>query len=79
MVTGGPGYIGSHTVVELLKNYFKVIIIDDLSNSEQFILDRIEQISRVRPAFYKQDLCKLNAVERIFNEHNIDVVIHFAA
>ena len=52
LVTGGLGYIGSHTVVELINNNFDVIIIDDLSNSEKFILENIEEITGKKPVFY---------------------------
>ena len=79
LVTGGLGYIGSHTVVELISEGFTVIIVDNLSNSEKFILDRIEQISGTRPLFYENDLCDIAAVQNIFQLHRIDVVIHFAA
>ena len=79
LVTGGLGYIGSHTVVELISEGFTVIIADNLSNSEKFILDRIEKISGSRPLFYEMDLCDITAVEKIFKAHQIDVVIHFAA
>jgi UDP-glucose 4-epimerase len=79
LVTGGLGYIGSHTVVELIQKGFEVIIIDNLSNSEKFILERIEQITSVKPVFYEADLCNAIAVEKIFSGHSIDVVIHFAA
>ncbi|MGE5108597.1 MAG: UDP-glucose 4-epimerase GalE [Sphingobacteriales bacterium] len=79
LVTGGLGYIGSHTVVELLNEGFKVLIVDNLSNSEKFILDRIEQITRVRPLFYENDLCEADTVQKIFSDTIIDVVIHFAA
>ncbi|SMO62304.1 UDP-glucose 4-epimerase GalE [Solitalea koreensis] len=80
LVTGGTGYIGSHTVVELINAGFETVIIDDLSNSEQFILDRIEQITGVCPTFYNIDLCDKDAVEDVFSkEKNIVSVIHFAA
>lgn len=79
LVTGGLGYIGSHTVVELIKEDFEVIIVDNLSNSEPFILDRIEEISGLRPVFYEKDVCNLPEVEKIFKAHSIDLVVHFAA
>ena len=79
MVTGGLGYIGSHTTVELIKEGFAVIIADNLSNSEKYILDRIEEISSVRPVHYEEDLCDETAVQKIFSAHSIDAVIHFAA
>lgn len=80
LVTGGTGYIGSHTVVELINAGYEAVIVDDLSNSERFILDRIEQITGVKPAFYQFDLCDKDKVEELFaTEKNIDAVIHFAA
>ncbi len=79
LVTGGLGYIGSHTAVELIETGYKVIIMDNLCNSERFILDRIEQITGVRPLFYEEDLCDTDAVYEIFSQHSIDTVIHFAA
>ncbi len=79
LVTGGAGYIGSHTVVELIEDGFEVIVIDDLSNSEVFILERIKQITKTAPLFYKKDLCGYEDVKKIFSSHSIDVVIHFAA
>lgn len=79
LVTGGLGYIGSHNVVELINEGFDVIIIDNLSNSERFILDRIQAITNVKPAFYEFDLCDEDAIRSIFEKNIIDVVIHFAA
>lgn len=79
LVTGGLGYIGSHTVVELFEEGFEVIIIDNLSNSEKFILDRIKTITGKSPLFYEKDLCCYNDIKDIFTTHAIDVVIHFAA
>jgi len=79
LVTGGLGYIGSHTVVELIQNNFNVIIVDNLSNAELFILDRIEKITGVRPVFYQKDLCEAAGLKEIFDQHAIEVVIHFAA
>ncbi|UKJ08420.1 UDP-glucose 4-epimerase GalE [Solitalea lacus] len=80
LVTGGTGYIGSHTVVELINAGYETVIADNLSNSERFILDRIEQIAGVRPKFYEIDLCDKAKVEDLFNaESDIKAVIHFAA
>lgn len=79
LVTGGMGYIGSHTTVELINKGFNVIIIDNLSNSERFILDRIEQITGTRPVFYEFDLCDEQQLSKVMSSHHIDVVIHFAA
>lgn len=78
LVTGGTGYIGSHTVVELLNEAYNVIILDNLSNSKIKVLDRIEQITQKRPIFYKADLLNPDELHRIFSEHKIDAVIHFA-
>ena len=79
LVTGGLGYIGSHTTVELIGEGFDVVIIDNLSNAEKFMLDRIETITRIRPVFYEMDCCDEKAVQQVFADHAIDVVIHFAA
>lgn len=80
LVTGGTGYIGSHTAVELIKEGFEVIIVDDLSNSQLEVLDGIEKISGKRPAFYQFDLCDRDAVDNFFvREPDITGVIHFAA
>ncbi len=80
LVTGGTGYIGSHTVVALIEQGFDVVIADNLCNSELFILDRIEEISGVRPRFYQIELCNLSEIESLFiKEKSIKAVIHFAA
>lgn len=79
LVTGGLGYIGSHTVVELLNNNFDVVIIDDLSNSEKFILKNIEEVSGKKPAFYPFDLKRKELLKQVFDAHKIDGCIHFAA
>ncbi|MEI6945574.1 UDP-glucose 4-epimerase GalE [Paraflavisolibacter sp. H34] len=79
MVTGGLGYIGSHTVVELQQKGSTVVIVDNLSNSEAFILDRIEAITSVRPVFYRADAGDAATLRRIFQRHRPEVVIHFAA
>lgn len=80
LVTGGLGFIGSHTVVELIQSGFNPIIADDLSNSELFILDRIEQITGIRPKFYHSDICDINKLKKIFEENpDIKSCIHFAA
>lgn len=79
LVTGGTGYIGSHTVVELLKLGKRVIIVDNLSNSKLCVLDRIEKITGVRPDFVKCDLLNRAGIDEIFdNNPDIDSVIHFA-
>ena len=79
LVTGGIGYIGSHTVVELLNNNFEVVIIDDLSNSEKFILKNIEEVSGKKPVFYPFDLKRKELLKQVFDAHKIDGCIHFAA
>ena len=79
LVTGGTGYIGSHTVVQLLLEGNKVIIVDNLSNSKLCVLDRIETITGTRPEFIKCDLCEIDSLDSVFASHpDIDSVIHFA-
>ena len=79
LVTGGLGYIGSHTVVELLQNNFEVVIIDDLSNTEKFILKNIEEISGKKPIFYPFDLKRKELLKQVFDAHKIEGCINFAA
>lgn len=79
LVTGGLGYIGSHTVVELINNGFEVVIIDDLSNSERFILKNIEEITGKKPVFYPFDLKRRELLTQVFDAHNIEGCINFAA
>ncbi|SDG05915.1 UDP-glucose 4-epimerase GalE [Epilithonimonas hungarica] len=79
LVTGGLGYIGSHTVVELINHNFDVIIVDDLSNSEKFILDNIEEITGKRPIFYPFDLRRKELLTQVFDAHDIEGCINFAA
>ena len=79
LVTGGTGYIGSHTVVELQNAGFEVIIIDNLSNSNVDVLDGIAKISGIRPLFYEMDCTDKNALELLFKENSFDGIIHFAA
>ena len=78
LVTGGAGYIGSHTVVKLIEAGHTVTIIDNLVNSSEIVLDRIETITGTRPAFYKIDLLDTAAVDAMFKENSFDSVIHFA-
>jgi UDP-glucose 4-epimerase len=80
LVTGGTGYIGSHTVVALQKEGFEVVIVDDLSNSQVEVLDGIEKITGKRPLFYQFDLCDAQKLETFFIEQkDIRAIIHFAA
>ncbi|SMD33816.1 UDP-glucose 4-epimerase [Reichenbachiella faecimaris] len=80
LVTGGTGFIGSHTVVELINDGYEVVIIDDLSNSKIEVLDRIEKITGVRPTFYQLNLCDIDILKSCFKkEENISAIIHFAA
>ncbi|MDR1725321.1 MAG: UDP-glucose 4-epimerase GalE [Bacteroidales bacterium] len=79
LVTGGTGYIGSHTAVELQNKGYNVIISDNLSNSSADVIDRIEKITGVRPIFIKADLSKEQEVSVIFDTYHIDGVINFAA
>lgn len=80
LVTGGVGFIGSHTVVELYNAGYQAIIIDNLNNSEAFILDRIEQITGEKPIFFQGDVCKAEDLQQVLNQHSdIAGVIHFAA
>ena len=78
LVTGGLGFIGSHTVVELLENNEEVIICDDLSNSNIQALERIEKITGKRPAFYKCDVKDYDFMDNVFNQNKIESIIHFA-
>ncbi len=78
LVTGGMGYIGSHTCVELFNMGMDVVIVDNLANSNPKVLNRIEAITGKRPAFYELDVCDEGALTRVFDAHSIDCVIHFA-
>lgn len=77
-MTGGCGYIGSHTVVELQKNGFDVVIVDNLSNSKEAVLDRIQQITGTKPTFYKVDMTDKAALRGVFEKEKFSDVIHFA-
>lgn len=79
LVTGGAGYIGSHTTIELIQEGKDVVIVDNLSNSNIVVLDRIEELTGVRPTFYELDVQDREKLEKVFEENNIDSVIHFAA
>ncbi len=78
LVTGGTGYIGSHTCVELIKAGHDVIVFDNLSNSKETCLDRIFEITGKRPKFYCADMRDTDSMRPVFQENNIEAVIHFA-
>lgn len=78
LVTGGAGYIGSHTVVELLKAGYEVVIVDNLSNSDPKALDRIEEITKKHIRFYQADIKDKKALKAIFAQESPKAVIHFA-
>ena len=78
LATGGTGYIGSHTAVELINSGNNVIIIDDLSNSSQDTIEQIKRITGRRPVFYCADVTDRECLEKIFQENKIDTVMHFA-
>ena len=78
LVTGGTGFIGSHTVVELLNAGHEVVIIDNLYNSKADVVEKIRKITGKEVAFYKKDCCDEDALEEIFSHHKIDAAIHFA-
>ncbi len=78
LVTGGAGYIGSHTCVELLSAGYEVVILDNLYNSSRKAVDRIEEITGKKVTFYENDMLDKDALDKIFDEHKIDCVIHFA-
>lgn len=78
LVTGGLGFIGSHTVVELLNNNYDVVVIDNLYNSSIDVIDKIYKITGKKIIFYEADVCNSEVLEEIFSSHKIDAVIHFA-
>lgn len=78
LVTGGAGYIGSHTLVELIKKGYETVVIDNLYNSSEKSLDRVEAITGVKPKFYFGDVRDEDLLRRIFTENEIEYVIHFA-
>ena len=78
LLTGGLGYIGSHTAVELIQNGYEVVIADNLSNSNYTVLERIKQITGKTPQFYLVNVEEEFKLANVFAEHEIDAVIHFA-
>ena len=78
LVTGGAGYIGSHTVVELQNAGYEVVVVDNLSNSSEKSLERVEKITGKPVKFYKADILDREALEKIFAQEKIDSCIHFA-
>ena len=78
LVTGGMGYIGSHTVVELLNANQDVVIIDNLTNSKRIVLERIQEITGNKPHFVEGDVCDAETLRTLFSDHSIQSVMHFA-
>ncbi|GAF65015.1 UDP-glucose 4-epimerase [Bacillus sp. TS-2] len=78
LVTGGTGYIGSHTVISLLEDGHSVVVADNLSNSKEDVIEKIERISGKKITFYKVDITIEEELEKLFNAHSFDGVIHFA-
>ena len=78
LVTGGTGYIGSHTCVELLDAGYEIVVIDNLSNSKIEVVDKIKEITNKDFKFYEGDCCDKNILTKIFEENEIGAVIHFA-
>ena len=78
LVTGGLGFIGSHTVVSLIENGYDVVIVDNLYNAKMEALDGIEKITHVRPKFYKLDCADVEAMDKLFKEEKFDAIINFA-
>lgn len=78
-ITGGAGYIGAHTAVQLIESGFEIAIVDNLSRSDKTLLNGIEKITGKTPSFYEIDCTDLQEVDKVFSENSIDAVIHFAA
>ena len=78
LVTGGTGYIGSHTLVELLTLDHELVVVDNLSNSSLLVLDRVQAITGKSVTFVQADICHKESLNQVFKEHDIDAVIHFA-
>ena len=79
LVTGGLGYIGSHTCCELLDNNYEIVVVDNLSNSKIDVVEKIETITGKKFSFYQEDVCNEDAMDEIFAKEKPDAVIHFAA
>ena len=78
LITGGTGYIGSHTCVDFIQKGKEIVILDNLSNSKAEVVDHIETITGIRPKFYEVDLLDREGVQKVFDENDIDTVIQFA-
>jgi UDP-glucose 4-epimerase len=78
LVTGGTGYIGSHTCVALIQAGYNVVVLDNLYNSNEVVLDRIQKITGTKPKFYRTDILDREGLDKVFAENSIDAVIHFA-
>lgn len=78
LVTGGAGFIGSHTCVQLLEAGYKLVVVDNLSNSNRIALDRVKEITQKNLRFYEIDLLDIESLTRVFEENDIEAVIHFA-
>ncbi|MDY5730567.1 MAG: UDP-glucose 4-epimerase GalE [Eubacteriales bacterium] len=78
LLTGGTGFIGSHTYVELINEGFEPIIVDNYYNSSPLVLERLEKITGVKPIFYNINICNKDTFKQVFEENEIDCVIHFA-
>lgn len=78
LVTGGAGYIGSHTVIELIEEGYEVVVVDDYSNSKPLVIDRIEELAGKRPIFHEVNITNKAALKEVFEAHDLEAVIHFA-
>src|SRR6476620_3762966 len=78
LLTGGTGYIGSHACVELMQAGFETVLLDNLSNSSPIVIDRIAAVTGKRPTFVEGDIRDRALLDRLFSEHAIDAVVHFA-
>lgn len=79
LLTGGAGFIGSHTAVELLNAGHDVVVVDNLYNSSEKVIDRVEELTGKKVKFYNADACDFASMDRVLNENAVDAVIHFAA